>query len=369
MKTFLETVNYTSCNEDSRSEIEALQINQGDKILCISGSGARSLDLLTEKPATIVSIDMNHCQSYLLELKIVAIQHLDYQQFVDFIGICPSKNRAQVYQSIRPSLSLNARGFWDKHVGIIKKGVIYQGRWERYFRLLAHVIGLARPRLREKLFCCRCIEEQTDIWIRKWDNLLWRTFLHCISAKWVWELLFGDPGFYRYVPDDFSIYRYLSEKFATVGKNVLLRNSPFANLLFYGKYNANGMLPPHLQRKNYSMLKNNVSRIHVITGSLTDFLSHCTKACFHKYSLSDFASYTTEKEHVKIWKEIDKTAADNALICERQFLVKRKLPFNIKNKFTQNIILEKRLSMVDDSIFYTFVIAKKETNNNDRYYN
>ena len=48
MGNFHNTLNYSSANEDSRSENKSLLINNNDKILCITGSGARTLDL--EKP-------------------------------------------------------------------------------------------------------------------------------------------------------------------------------------------------------------------------------------------------------------------------------------------------------------------------------
>jgi S-adenosylmethionine:diacylglycerol 3-amino-3-carboxypropyl transferase len=38
MKKFFEKINYSACNEDSYSEIEALNINNNDIILCLTGS-------------------------------------------------------------------------------------------------------------------------------------------------------------------------------------------------------------------------------------------------------------------------------------------------------------------------------------------
>ncbi len=89
MPSFLETLNYSSSNEDSNSELKALCIDKNDSILSITGSGARALDLLIKNPAKIVSIDFNPCQNHLLELKIAAIQHLEYQEFLEFLGARP----------------------------------------------------------------------------------------------------------------------------------------------------------------------------------------------------------------------------------------------------------------------------------------
>ena len=98
MKSFFETINYSSVNEDSNSEFKALNINKNDTVLCITGSGARILDLLIKDPKEIVAVDFNPCQNFLLELKIAAIQKLEYEDFLRFIGIMPCPDRKQLYR-------------------------------------------------------------------------------------------------------------------------------------------------------------------------------------------------------------------------------------------------------------------------------
>ena len=74
MNSFLETINYSSSNEDSYSEWKALSIGPDDSILCITGSGSRPLDLLIKGPREIVSLDFNPCQNFLLKFKIELTQ-------------------------------------------------------------------------------------------------------------------------------------------------------------------------------------------------------------------------------------------------------------------------------------------------------
>lgn len=365
MKTFLETLNYSSSNEDSRSEIKALHITSGDSVLCITGSGARPLDLLIEKPEIIVSIDFNPCQSFLLELKMAAIRRLEYEELLEFVGVCPSAKRNHFYKGIRILLSPDARGFWDSHSTMIEKGVIYQGRWERYFRKLARLIHLVRPHLLDRLFSCNSIGEQARLWREEWDSVLWRAFLRCISSRTVWKYLFGDPGFYRYIPDQFSIYKYINERFTAAFENILVSESSFATLLFLGKYNVNGALPLHLQRGYYKVLKDTLPCIRIVTESILEYLEKSRKNQFCKYSVSDFASYTNMEEYEMTWRGIVKTASKGARICERQFLVKREIPSNVRPYITRIGELEKELARTDDSIFYTFVIGKIEEANND----
>ena len=108
MKNYFETINYSSMNEDSNSEIKALKLSENDEVLCITGSGSRVLNLLTQKPKLIFAVDFNPCQNYLLELKIASIRHLDYEDYISFLGIVPSSNRLKYFNSIKHSLLINS---------------------------------------------------------------------------------------------------------------------------------------------------------------------------------------------------------------------------------------------------------------------
>ncbi len=355
MKPFLETINYSSCNEDSLSERKALRIDKNDRVLCITGSGARPLDLLIQEPAEIVSIDFNPCQNFLFELKMAGIHILEYEQFIEFLGVLPSPGRLHFYEIIKPFLSPEARSFWDNHSKMIEKGVLYQGRWEKYFRKLSWLVSLVRPQLLKELFNSSNIQEQATAW-KRWDNSVWHIFLRCISSRVVWKYFFGDPGFYSHVPAEFSIYQYLRERFSYAANNILFCKSPFAMLLFTGTFTKKE-LPFHLQKKYYSTLKRALPRVKLVTRSLLDFLEHCDKNSFDKFSLSDFSSYTSAPEYERIWNGIIKAASRGAILCERQFLVKREPPNDIRLHIKRNSEMELNLSKTDNSIFYTFVIA------------
>jgi S-adenosylmethionine:diacylglycerol 3-amino-3-carboxypropyl transferase len=362
MKSFFETINYTSSNEDSRSELLALQLKSADSVLCVTGSGARTLDLLIEGPAEIVSIDFNPCQNFLLELKMVALRHLEYEEFLEFIGIRSSPNREYVYQTIKDSLSAEAKDFWDRQSLNVKKGIIYSGRWEIYFSNLARIIQIWHPRLLKRLFNCNDVEEQARVWHKEWDSSLWRLFMRCVSSRIMWRYIFGDPGFYQYVPDKFSIFNYFVNRFNAGFEHLLVNESPFVSLLFWGKYDEEKALPLYLQKKYYKTLKERLSCVQVVTKSLVDYLIGCEENRFNAYSLSDFTSYTNFKEYEIVWQRIVRTALDGARACERQFLVKREIPLAVKSNVTRIESLENELTRTDDSLFYTFIVAhiKKE---------
>jgi S-adenosylmethionine:diacylglycerol 3-amino-3-carboxypropyl transferase len=142
-------------------------------------------------------------------------------------------------------------------------------------------------------------------------------------------------------------------------ENIFMSKSPLITLLFSGEYNTvKGVLPLYLQKRYYKILQSSLASIKIVTQSLLEYLEKCEKNRFHKYSLSDFASYTDIGAYNTIWKGIIKTASKRACICERQFLVKREIPSRVKPYVKRIKQLERKLLTSDDSIFYTFIIAK-----------
>lgn len=345
---------YSSCNEDANSEIVALRIKPEDTILCITGSGARVLDLLTQSPKKIIAIDFNRTQQYLLKLKAVAIKSLEYCQFCQFIGLSSCDTRRDTYHQLRTFLNSEEQVFWDNHLHLIEKGILFQGQWELYFQKNAKFTQLLRATKQKKLFTIDNLSEQISFWEAEWANGLWRLLLKLCSNRLVWYCFLRDPGFYAYVPKSFNIYQYIKERFDNASRHFLLNRSHFAQLLFWGKWN-NLYLPPHLKKANYATLKTNIDSIVYCNMNLLSGIKSLPIKSVDKFSLSDFSSYTSATDYQMIWELIPSIAKPGAIVCERQFLVKR-LVSNTEH-IKRDTVLEHQLTSTDQSIFYTFVIA------------
>ena len=91
---------YSTSDEDNTSELRALNISPDDHIISVTGSGCRTLSLLTQNPRSVVSVDYSPGQNYLLELKLAAIRSLSYDELLQFFGVDKSKNRWQTVESL-----------------------------------------------------------------------------------------------------------------------------------------------------------------------------------------------------------------------------------------------------------------------------
>jgi S-adenosylmethionine-diacylglycerol 3-amino-3-carboxypropyl transferase len=172
--------------EDPESDRLALQIKPGDAVVTISSGGCNTFGLLLEDPGHIFAVDINPCQSHLLELKRAAIRHLDLDDLYAFLGLRPSRNRAEVFESLGSDLSAPALAYWRSRPEAIQCGVVYQGRYEQFLRHFRRLLHLAQGRRRiDGLFQSQSLEEQRDYFDRVWNTVQWRMLFRLLFNKQV----------------------------------------------------------------------------------------------------------------------------------------------------------------------------------------
>lgn len=355
---FNQKINYSSCNEDSSSELKALQIRKDDVVLTITGSGARALDLLVARPKKILSIDMNPLQNFFLELKIAAIQHLSHEKYLEFFGLRKSRHRIFLYRQIRDGLSAQARNFWDGQRRMIQKGLIYQGGWERCFKMFSLVARIARWKKIKKLFSFSDVEKQREFSRKEWNTKAWRLFIHFVCSRFLWKFIFRDPGFYLFVPKDFPVGDYTFRCLSKSLETHLAKENCFLSLLLLNRFINEKAFPIYLHEKYYSVIKKNISRIEIITDSLQNTLKKLPEKSINKFSLSDISSYTSEEEYRSILESCIRVSAPGAIFCIRHFLVKRGIPEDLGKHIHTLPSLQEELARSDLSFAYTFSVGK-----------
>ncbi len=355
---FNQKINYSSCNEDTYSELKALKINKDDVVLTITGSGGRALDLLIAQPKKIISIDINPLQNYLLELKIVAIKNLSYKKYLEFLGLRESKHRISLYRQICSCLSPQARTFWDGQSKMIKRGILYQGRWERYFKMLSIVVKIFRRKKLKRLFSFVDIENQREFCDKQWNTKGWKLFLNFVCQCFFWKFIFRDPGFHQYVTPDFRTGEYIFNCMSRTLKTHLAKENHFFSLLIFNRYTNEKALPIYLMEENYQLLKENISRVEIVTDSLQHYLANAPEKSINKFSLSDISSFTSDEEYRSILESCTRVSAPGGLFCLRHFLVKRTFPDVLKKKTRLFHSLKEELARTDLSFAFTFTVGQ-----------
>lgn len=353
---FYRHLNYSLGNEDWSVEEQALRIKPGDKVVCVTASGDRSLHLLMTRCAEIISLDMNPIQNYLLNLKLAAISQLDYEKYIAFLGCKETPHRKAIFSEIRPYLSKDAANFWDKHEKMIQKGVIYQGRVEKLTHYAAVFFNLFMNKKTQTLLSFTDINEQRTYLNNTWNSLYLRKIFEIFAHPTRSKYLLNDPGFNGYTDFSNKPGNYIYQRMIDYLNTNLARKSPLFQLVFTGKILPEAYFP-YLSFTGYEKIRVNISRLHYKTGNIIDFLNENNNAidCF---SLSDIASYMPQEKFEKLLHGIVKSAKPNARFCLREFISKRTIPSNIATYLKRDTQLEKKLESEESNFVYRFMAGE-----------
>ena len=171
-------IQYSTSWEDADLLLHATRPSKGARILSIGASGDNAFSLLSTSPSEVIAIDSNPHQLYLIELKKIALKHLDYTGYLEFIGIKPSTQRLAQYSKFKEELSDAARSFWDQNPIDITHGVIHVGKFEGYLRMFGkHILkAIHRQSTIESLMEEKTGVEQTEFYNDRWNTLKWKLF-------------------------------------------------------------------------------------------------------------------------------------------------------------------------------------------------
>ena len=355
---FFDTLNYSSCNEDGAAELRALGVSSGDRVCCITGGGDRALHMLLGDPASVLSFDMNPAQNHLLELKLAAIKEFDYAEYVRFLGLIPSPSpRSDSYRILRPLLSDAAARWWDARGKMLADGVLYAGRWERFFKLTSRNLRLWRGAKIRRLFAFDDIAEQREFVRREWDTPAWRVSIRAVFNSPVLRFVFGDPGFYRNTRGAVPPWKHIHGRINSYLARHLARDSFMLALVLRGEFFDSPHYPPYLQERNFDVLKARAHRITIRTASLAEISNSDETRAFDKYSLSDVPSFLDPSEHRALLEFFN--GKKGVRFCIREFLTRREIPAgcDIRNlRFLR--ALQEELAADDASLGYTFIIGE-----------
>lgn len=341
---FFKNLNFASSNEDGATEIAALA--GATRILSITGSGTRPLDLLMTDAAEIIAFDINPAQNALLSPKLAAIEEMDHAQYLGFLGITDGRHRA-LYHQLRHRLSPDMQSYWDRNSRMIAKGVWYAGKWEKLLRWNARFLALFRGKAINAPMTAPDVETQARIWQDKFSGSKLRTMLEVIGRDWMWRYVIREPAG-EFLPHPKEVGRRLEADFERASKAFLFRESDFATLVFKGRLDPDLALPVYLRRENYAHIKANLSRIRIVEGGLAPMGALGIRDV-SGFSLSDFGSYVGPEAYAACWKGIMSAAAPDARFCERIFMNIMDLPFA---QLHQDMAQSAHLTATDNAIIY-----------------
>lgn len=351
MKEFSKRLNYTFGNEDWETEQKALQIDPKSRVLTITASGDRPLNLLVNQCQEVIAVDANPLQNHLLHLKTSAMSSLDYDNYLSFLGAKGCKDRRQNFTKVLNELNSESALFWKTNKKWIHKGILYQGRIESITKFTAFILGSAKNK---QLFRFNCIKEQREFVEKIWDTpLLRKAFAFALHPR-ISKYIFGDPGLYSHLAPDINMGTYLYDRILNLLNTRLAKESILLSLILQGRVETAGF-PPYLNQDGFDTIRKQLPRLRVHTGDVVQYLKNQPAVSIDRFSLSDIASYMPQNTFDHLIEEVYRTAAPGARFCIRQLSSNHKLPSHLEDRFQREPVLEKELEEQDHCFCYRFM--------------
>lgn len=280
-------IRYANCWEDADILLAGLSPAPGSKVLSIGSAGDNSFSFLATGPELVVAVDINPTQLFLIELKKICIQNLEWEETLAFLGFLPSENRAQCFHSLKSQLTSATRAYWESNLAMITGGVIHQGKFEKYFQLFSGRIlpWIHSVRVVDALFESKTADEQLHFYKNKWNTWRWRLLFRIFFSKYVMGKYGRDPEFQKQVQS--SVSRFIFEKAAAHLASVAAQDNYILRYTLTGSFE--GLLPHYLQKTHYPVIRANLGQLHLKEGFAQDAIGHYGK--FHCMNLSDIFEY------------------------------------------------------------------------------
>lgn len=355
-KVSFEFIRYANCWEDPNLLLKAFKDLDEKRFLSVASAGDNSFSLLTLNPEIVVAVDVSKSQLHLVELKKVAIKKLTHTEILAFLGFNSSTSRKETYQTLKANLSQEAQAFWDKHLDLIEKGIIHQGKFERYFQYFATKIlpWIHRKATVEELFKTKTSEEQHAFYHKKWNTWKWRLLFKIFFSKYVMGKYGRDPEFLNEVkvPVGTFIFQQAEKQLKSIStqENFILRYN------LTGEFGA--QLPHYLQKENFEIIKKNIDNLQIYCGFAQDAIEKY--GTFTGMNLSNIFEYMPANL-------FQQTAEDLMLILEKNGKIaywNLMVPRRISEYFENDMFYEEEKSLSlkekDLGFFYNkFILETK----------
>ncbi|KAJ3925991.1 MAG: hypothetical protein NXY57DRAFT_1030425 [Lentinula lateritia] len=256
---------YSFTWEDPYVDVMHLELSKDDSMFVITSAGDNALHYaIAASPRTIHCVDMNPCQGHLLELKLAAMQSLDYADFFTLFGEGYHPNFRYLLDSkIAPHLSSSAYQFWRINVDAFttpSKSFYLHGYSGWALKLARFIFTIAGVRTDVERLCeCETLDKQVQIWQQKLRPVLLNPVIVALMRNPVfcWNALGVPMNQRRMLLDEGSVYEYVRDTMDPLLSTYLLKTENYFYLLcLLGHYTPTSC-PLYLTHSGFKTLKAN----------------------------------------------------------------------------------------------------------------
>jgi S-adenosylmethionine-diacylglycerol 3-amino-3-carboxypropyl transferase len=355
-KVSFEQIRYANCWEDPFILIEAMENARGKRILSIASAGDNTFSLLTLDPEIIVAVDVSKVQLFLVELKKVAILNFDREKYLQFAGFSSCDQREDYFIEIKNQLSEACANYWTENILAIKKGIIYNGKFEKFFLFFAHKVlpYIHSKKKIQELFRPKSAAEQKVFFYKKWNTFLWRLIFPSVFNKRVFGNYARDPEFMKHV--ETTVPQFIKNVAEKHYQTVQAHTNPFLWFFLTGSFGK--YLPHYVREENYEVIRSRMDKVVLHEGLIEDGLKWYPK--ISGFNLSNIFEYMDPHLFELVSKQVLDGAEKGAVIAYWNLMITRRIseinPKEVSHRKEQS----ERLKEKEHGYFYkNFIIDVK----------
>lgn len=350
-------IRYAQCWEDADVLLAASGAAAGDTCLSIASAGDNTLALAGAGAGRVIAVDLSAAQIACLDLRIAAFRTLNHGELLELLGVTLSQRRLYLYRRCRPALPAAARAFWDRHSNLIERGVVTQGKFERYLSTFRKVVlPLLQPRSRiELLFELQTVGERRAFFDRYWDTR---------RLEWLGSTFFGgpllgrfgrDPSFTRFA--DEPVWRNLRRRIPEALVYQSPADNPYLQWILTGRFVS--ALPWALRPENFARIRDNVSRIERHQASIESLLGRLPDDCLDACNLSDIFEYVPAAAYRRMLEQLVRVGAPGCRLVYWNLVTERHRPWSMTDRLAELGDLAERLHGLDKAFFYRRLVVEE----------
>lgn len=257
---------YSFTWEDPFEDMKYLNLSPEDSMFVITSAGDNALHYAIQaNPKRIHCVDMNPCQGHLLELKLAAIEGLQYDDFFAMFGEGRHPDfRALLDSKIAPNLSSVAYQFWRLNDDAFSSAFYLRGYSGWALRLARLVFSLAGVSADVEALCnSDTLEEQQKIWEGKLRHVLLNPVVVALlrNPVFCWNALGVPLNQRRMLLEEGSVYDFICHTLDPLASKYLFKTGAYFYLLaLLGHYTPNSC-PAYLTRAGFDVLQANDGKV------------------------------------------------------------------------------------------------------------
>lgn len=303
--------------DDPSSELRALELTPGDRVLCIASAGEVPLELLVNSDPSIEidAVDIAPSQLMLSNLKLHAALTLEANEAARFLGYLFSdkQTREKWFEQIKGNLPEQEVQFWEDNPKIFEEGPIRLGRYETYIALFAPLgrmlLGGKHKILR--LFECRNIEEQKTYFDTQFRSGLLKNLFKLMFHRRLYKNQgVSEQGLIHLGKQNIGITFY--NKFRDFCTNTPVRKNWMLQFVLFNQVLFEDALPSYLLPEGRERLQNENDRLKFIKQSYTEILQNAEEERYNKFALSNVSDWLSDEDFAELMDLIIKNSGVNA---------------------------------------------------------